>query len=40
MRKLWILASLAVLYALPSSARAQFIGTDGVYNMISQTIST
>jgi hypothetical protein len=40
MRKLWILASLAVLYALPSSAQAQFIGTDGVYNMNRTTGNT
>src|SRR5437667_8256236 len=34
MRKLWLLAAAAaVLGALPSSAFAQFIGTDGVYNM-------
>jgi len=40
MRKLWILASLAVLYALPSSAQAQFIGTDGIYNMNRTTGNT
>jgi len=33
MRRLWLLAAGAMLAALPSSASAQFIGGDGVYNM-------
>jgi len=33
MRRIWFLAAMAVLAALPASASAQFIGGDGVYNM-------
>ncbi len=40
MRKTWLLAAAAALFALPVGARAQFIGTDGLYDMNRTTGNT